>query len=80
MPRPFPALLSDTVPALPDTDSRKTERGPITPTKPYFIIRRGGDSDGQITPIFLETGSAAARHSPHSPRLLSLLLTGLLTD
>ena len=28
----FPRLLSDTVPALP-----KTERGPITPTKPYLI-------------------------------------------
>ncbi len=56
----LPRLLSDTVPALP-----KTERGPITPTKPHFIIRRGGDSDGQITP-FLETGSAppVTLHSP----------------
>jgi hypothetical protein len=56
----LPRLLSDTVPALPTT-----ERGPITPSKPYLIIHRGGDSDGQITPI--------SRNWFRSPAIIAIL-------
>jgi hypothetical protein len=53
----------------------KTERGPISPTKPSLILHRRGDSDGQITP-FLETHplSHVIRHRPLI--VLSLVASG----
>jgi len=52
MRRPSPAgYCHPTIPELP-----KTDRGPISPTKPSLIFHRPGDSDGQIAP-FPETHS-----------------------